>query len=309
MTLVSVITPSLNQAQFLQQTLNSVLDQDYPDLECLVVDGGSSDGSLEIIRANADRLAWWVSEPDAGQADAINKGLSHVHGDIVAWLNSDDYYLPGAVRAAVRALDDNPDAVLVYGNMQAVDGGGRLINMLRYPQLSLKDLLCFSIIGQPAVFIRQRALGAAGVLDTRFRLLLDHQLWIRLAALGTITHVDETWAAARYHPAAKNIAQARLFGPEAFQILKWAEDQPALASVLSATRARARASAHRVDARYLLDAGMPAASLRAWFKALSIHPGTAFARLNILGSAILELAGLGEIRRRTLERRTERLKR
>lgn len=309
MTLVSVITPSLNQAPFLQHTLNSVLDQEYPELEYLVVDGGSSDGSLEIIRANADRLAWWVSEPDTGQAAAINKGVSHARGEIVAWLNSDDYYLPGTVRSAVRAMEAHPDAVLLYGNMQAVDASGRLINMLRYPRVSLNDLLCFSIIGQPAVFMRRRALNAVGGLDPRFHLLLDHQLWIKLTAFGPIAHVDETWAAARYHPEAKNTAQAGLFGAEAFQILKWAAEQPSLAPVLRNLGARAQASAHRVDARYLLDAGKPADSLRAWLKAFSIHPGTALARLNILGGAMLELLGLGAIRRRALQRRTERLQR
>ena len=85
-----------------------MLDQNYPGLEYLVVDGGSSDGSLEIIQEHADRLAWWTSEPDSGQADAINKGMAHAHGEIVAWLNSDDYYLPGAVSAAVRALEGQP---------------------------------------------------------------------------------------------------------------------------------------------------------------------------------------------------------
>ncbi|HET6845577.1 MAG TPA: glycosyltransferase family 2 protein [Anaerolineales bacterium] len=309
MTLVTVITPSFNQGAFLQKTLDSILGQDYPHLECIVVDGGSSDNSLDIIRANAARLAWWVSEPDAGQAEAINKGLLHAHGDIVAWLNSDDYYLPGSVRSAALALQGDPGAAFVYGNVQAVDADGRTINMLRYPQVSLRDLLCFSIIGQPAVFMRRRAVEAAGGLDPRFHLLLDHQLWIRLAGIGTLRHVNETWAAARYHPGAKNLVQARLFGAEAFQILKWAESDPALAPVLLTVHDQARASAYRVDARYLLDAGKPVGALRAWFKAFFIHPGTALKRLNILGSAILELIGLGVVRRKALQQRGHRLQR
>ena len=222
MTLVSIVTPSFNQAHYLQQTITSVLDQDQTDLELLVVDGGSTDGSLDVIRANANRLAWWVSEPDAGQADAINKGLAHAHGEIVAWLNSDDYYLPGAVRSAVRILEANPEAVAVYGDTWAVDAGGNVINRLRYPSVSLVSLLCFQIIGQPAVFMRRHFLDAVGGLDTRFHLLLDHQLWIKLAARGRFIHADETWAAARFHPAAKNVAQAGLFGREAFEILDWA---------------------------------------------------------------------------------------
>jgi len=309
MTLVSVITPSLNQGQFLRQTLKSVLDQNYPQLECLVVDGGSSDGSIEIIREHASQLAWWVSEPDSGQADAINKGMGHARGEIVAWLNSDDFYLPGAVGEAVRFLDAHPEASFVYGNMQAVDADGRVINMLSYPEVTLQDLLCFAIIGQPAVFLRRRALDAVGGLDSRFHLLFDHQLWIRLAAAGAPVHANATWAAARYHPAAKNIAQARLFGAEAFQILQWASGQPGLAAALKPLYRRAEASAHRVDARYLLDAGMPAQSLRSWYRAFSIHPITALKRINVLGSSLLELLGLGMLRRAALKIRKERLRR
>jgi glycosyltransferase involved in cell wall biosynthesis len=303
MTLVSIITPSLNQVQFLRQTIRSVLDQDYSELEYVVVDGGSSDGSIDVIRAHSGRLAWWVSEADDGQADAINKGIAHARGEIVGWLNSDDYYLPGAVSAAVRTFSANPDAVFVYGDMQAVDGSDLPINIFRYPQVSLQDLLCFTIIGQPAVFVRRRAWDAVGGLDPRFDLLLDHQLWIKLAAEGPARHVDQVWAAARYHAAAKNIAQARLFGPEAFRILEWAQAEPGVGPVLQPIRRQAQASAYRVDARYLLDAGLPAESLRSWFKSFSIHPVPALKRLNILASGILEAIGLGAIRRATIRRR------
>ncbi|MBI3738125.1 MAG: glycosyltransferase, partial [Chloroflexi bacterium] len=152
MTLVSIVTPSFNQSAYLEQTMKSVLEQDYRDLEYIVVDGGSIDGSVDIIKKYSSRLAFWTSERDRGQADAINKGMAHARGEILAWLNSDDYYLPGAISSAVKIFEQNPDVVLIYGDMLAVDARGQTINALKYQQLSLEDLLCFQIIGQPAVF-------------------------------------------------------------------------------------------------------------------------------------------------------------
>lgn len=307
MTLVSVITPSLNQARFLRQTLDSVLGQDYPEIEYIVVDGGSSDGSVEIIREYAPRLAWWVSEPDRGQADAINKGIAQAHGTIAAWLNSDDLYLPGAIAAAAHLFDIHPDAAMIYGDMQAIDQNGELINLLSYDQVTLDDLLCFNILGQPAVFMRREALAAVGGLDARLHLLLDHQLWLRLATQGKVVHARGIWAAARYHSGAKNISRARLFGSEAFQILQWAGAEPRLAPALQRVRNRAFAAANRVNARYLVDAGLPWDALRAWFKAFWLHPMTGLSRINLLASALLEILGLGFIRHAILRRRKSAL--
>ena len=303
MTLVSIVTPSYNQASYLEQTIQSVLDQDYADIEYLVIDGGSTDGSVDIIKKYASRLAYWVSEKDSGQADAINKGMARAKGDIVAWLNSDDYYQPGTVSAAVRTFEQNPVVDLVYADMLAVDERGQTFNTLRYRQLTLEDLLCFQIIGQPAVFMRRAAFENAGGLDLSYHFLLDHHLWIRIAAQGRILHVPQTWAAARYHAQAKNRAKASEFGREAFRILDWAKTDERLSPLLSPISHRALASAHRVDARYLLDGGQPAASLAAWTRALFIHPPTALARLNLFGSALLNLAGLGKLRESMLEKR------
>ena len=147
------MTPSYNQASFLETTIRSVLDQDYPSVEYFVMDGGSSDGSADVIRKYADRLSGWVSEKDRGQGDAINKGLARANGEIFAWVNSDDYYLPKAISSAVKVFEQNPDAALVYGDMLAVDQNGQTLNVLKYSQYSLEDLLCFQIIGQPAVFL------------------------------------------------------------------------------------------------------------------------------------------------------------
>ncbi len=309
MTLVSIVTPSLNQAAYLEQTMRSVLEQGYRELEYIVVDGGSTDGSVDIVKRYADRLAWWESEKDSGQAEAINKGMKRARGEIVAWLNSDDIYMPGAFEAAAKAFASRPDTVLIYGNMLAVDGRGRTINILRYKQLSLEDLLCFEIIGQPAVFMRRSAFEKAGGLDASLHFMLDHQLWIKLAQQGEILHVDGIWAAARYHAEAKNRSQAPGFAQEAFRVLSWAEGEASLASALRRLGRRPEAAVQRVNARYLLDAGQTRAALQAWGRALSIHPLTALRRMNLLISALLNIMGLGAVREAVLRRRQKRLAR
>ncbi|HMD80567.1 MAG TPA: hypothetical protein VKE92_04615, partial [Anaerolineales bacterium] len=217
--------------------------------------------------------------------------------------NSDDYYLPNAISSVVKVFEDNPDVVMVYGNMLAVDEHGKTINILKYRQLSLEDLLCFQIIGQPSAFFRRQALERTGGLDITFHFLLDHHLWIRIAQQGKILHVPQTWSAARYHAEAKNRAKAAEFGREAFRVLDWVKSQPEFAGVISRVERRARASAHRVDARYLLDGGQSGPALKSWTRALLIHPPTALARLNLFISALLNLSGLSALREFVLRRR------
>lgn len=307
MTLVSIVTPSYNQAPYLEQTIQSVLEQDYPRIEYIVIDGGSTDNSVEIIKNYADRLAYWTSEKDSGQAEAINKGFAHAKGEILAWLNSDDYYMLNTISVAVRCFEQNPDVVMVYGDMLAVDGDGRTLNLMKYKQLSLEDLLCFQIIGQPSVFFRRSALEKAGMLESTFHFMLDHHLWIRLAQQGRILHVPQVWSAARYHAEAKNRARAAEFGREAFRVLEWAKKQPELEQIVSKVNRRALASAHRYDARYLLDGGQTGPALGAWLRALAIHPPTALQRMNLFISAVLILTGLSKLREVILRRRQQKL--
>ena len=266
--LVSIITPSYNQAEYLEETIRSVLEQDYPNLEYLVVDGGSTDGSVDVIRKYADRIDWWVSEPDKGQADALNKGMARAKGEIVAWLNSDDIYRPGAIKRAVEVLRAEPEVGMVYARLDSIDRGGEVFNTIHYRNFDLLDLLSFRIIGQPTVFMRRAVLEQAGALDASYNYLLDHHLWLRMARLAPMKYVPETWAAARHHASAKNVAQAARFGEEAFRILDWAAEEPLLGELVAANRRRVRAGAHRLDARYLLDGGEPRLALKAYGRVL-----------------------------------------
>jgi glycosyltransferase involved in cell wall biosynthesis len=295
--LVTVVTPSFNQAEYLEQTIVSVLEQDYPTLEYMVVDGGSTDGSVEIIKKYADRLAWWVSEKDNGQADAINKGLSRAKGEIVAWLNSDDVYLPGSIRRAVETLQEHPEAGLVYGKLLSINARGEHVNTIEYKQYALEDLLAFFIIGQPTVFMRGNLLRQVGSLDESYNYLLDHQLWLRFAELAPMVYVPRPAAAARYHPTAKNMAQAEHFGQEAYRILEWAQTQPKMAAVIENAHHRVWGGAHRFNARYLLDAGLPLQALKTYGKVIRHYPEFAFQRLHRIFFALISLVGLGRLRR------------
>ena len=250
--LISIITPSFNQAAFLEETLLSVLGQDYPAIEYIVIDGGSTDGSVAILERYADRLAYWVSEPDAGQADAINKGFAKATGKYVAWLNSDDVYLPGAVATAVAALEENPDAAFVYGKDRSVDGQGKVIATHWFEAYDVVDLLAMRIISQPAVFMRKSAFDASDGLNLAFHFMLDHQLWIQLARNAPIVYVDEFLAEAKYHEDAKNVAQAGKFADEVWRVIEWAKTQEDLAGLVQENYAKVMAGALIVDGYYSL---------------------------------------------------------
>lgn len=286
---VTIITPSYNQAAFLEETIRSVLDQGYPNLEYFVMDGGSKDGSVEIIQRYADRLAGWVSEKDSGQAEAINKGFSRATGEFVAWINSDDRYQPGSILAAVNALQADPALAFVYGNMLSIDGAGNVINVQKFADWGLEGIMRFRIIGQPAVFMRRAALEQAGYLDTRFHFMLDTHLWLRVAQFGGTRHVDEVWAAARYHEGAKNIAKAPEFGREAYEVLAWMQDQPGLKAMYIRSRTQIWAGAHLFNARYQLDGGRPRQALKSYLRCFLAQPSAVLPELNRVAYAAASL--------------------
>ena len=269
---ISIITPSYQQAAYLEQTITSVLQQDYANLEYIVVDGGSTDGSVDIIKKYEKQIDWWVSEKDQGQADAINKGLQRANGEIIGWINSDDYYLPGTFNAVANAFAQNSQAGLIYGDVLAVDGQDKAINLMRYQQWDIADLLQFRMIGQSSVFFRRSTIEKSGLLDKQFHYLLDHQLWLRMAVHDKMIYVPQIWSVARYHEDAKNLAGASHFGADAQRILNWAAQDDHIKEVWQQNQWKAKAGAAWLDAFYLSDAGRYGQSLKAYLQVLLFSP-------------------------------------
>ncbi len=218
--LVTVVTPSFNQEKYLEATMLSVLGQDYPRLEYIVVDGGSTDGSVETIRRYQDRLAWWVSEPDQGQTAAINKGFAHASGEILAWLNSDDTYLPGAVSEAVDFLRSHPEVGMVYGDANFIDANGQVIGAFNAQQTSYRRLRRGGVyIPQQAAFWRADLWREVGPLDPDYYFAMDYDLWVRLAQVTEIRYyAGHTWANFRLHDDAKTIVDDERCWPEMLRI-------------------------------------------------------------------------------------------
>lgn len=201
---ITVLTPSFNQGDYLEATIRSVLLQAYPNLEYRIIDGGSTDESLDIIRRYEPWLAGWTSEADAGPADALNRGFAQATGDLLAWLNADDLYAPGALHAAAEALMRQPDAGLVYGEGWYIDEGGERIEPCRFVRrrFDRRYLINRDPILQPAAFWRRSLWEAAGPLDISLRWVFDWEWFIRAHARAPFHYLPRNLAYYRVQPLA-----------------------------------------------------------------------------------------------------------
>ncbi|MBN1267871.1 MAG: glycosyltransferase [Anaerolineales bacterium] len=217
--LISIITPSFQQAHYLEQTIRSVLNQDYPNLEYIVIDGGSTDGSVDVIRRYENHITRWVSEPDKGQTDALNKGFAMANGEILAWLNSDDLYYPGAVSAAAAYLQQHAEVGLVYGDADYIDEDGKVIGRFPAAHTDYNRLRRGYVhIPQQAAFFRAFLWKQVGPLDPSFYFAMDYDLWVRLASVAPIRYQPDLWAAFRLHKGAKSVSEADRCWPEMLRV-------------------------------------------------------------------------------------------
>lgn len=201
---VTIVTPSFNQGKYLEATILSVLNQDYPNIEYIVIDGGSTDGSVDVIKRYQDRLAYWISEPDRGQSHAINKGFERASGQIFNWLNSDDLLMPSAVKIAVHYLIEKPDVGMVYGDRTIIDGKGNFLRLLELPSFNPKTLLYNLKIPQETAFIRRRCWFEVGGVDEKLTYCMDYDLWIKLNKVTRVYHIPFVLGVYRTHSAAKS---------------------------------------------------------------------------------------------------------
>lgn len=269
---ISVVTPSYNQGQFLEETIRSVLLQGYPNLEYIVVDGGSTDGSVEILRKYEPCLRAWTSERDGGQADAINKGFARATGEILAWLNSDDVYLPGVLETAAETLHGHPGWGLVYGECQIIDERSRLTDLWRSPDFSLAELPFRCFIPQQTVFVRRQVIDRVGVLNTRLHYALDYDLWLRIAPAYPVHRIPLFLAQHRKCPGTKTVSSPDAFWPEIVAILRNFFAEPALPPKVRALEQEAHAVAFLHEALQRFRLGELKAAQRALRNAFALVP-------------------------------------
>lgn len=180
---LSIVTPSYNSERFLDECIQSVRNQDYPDVEHLVIDGCSTDNTLDILKKN-DHLTW-ISEPDKGQSDALNKGFKMANGDILGWLNADDYYQPNVFATVMAAFEKHPEADVIYGNWSFVGENGALIKKFQTVPYSLPAIVYYGpYLGSTALFFRKELIEEGILIDPRFKFVMDWEWYARLGSLG-----------------------------------------------------------------------------------------------------------------------------
>lgn len=272
--LVSIVTTSYDQAAYLEETLRSVLEQDYEPLEYLVIDDGSTDGSPEIVRRYADRLAWHELGENRGQATALNRAFEHARGDLLGFVSSDDTLLPGAVARLAAEFERNSELLLAYGGADYVDAEGRRLGPV--PSLDW-DLARFARTGiqpvpQPASLWSRRAWELAGPFEERSWALFDTELYLRIGAAGHVVRVPETLAAFRLHPESKQLSRRVRMAEECVRFADEFYGGPALPAPLRPYARAGRGAFYRRAALGFYAAGEIARARRLFLRSLALSP-------------------------------------
>jgi glycosyltransferase involved in cell wall biosynthesis len=236
-TLVSVVTPSFNSGRFIERTIRSILLQEHDPIEHIIVDGGSTDGTIEVLKRYPHLR--WISEPDQGQSDALNKGFRIARGEIVGWLNADDTYNAGAVSSGLAFLEQRPEVGLVYSHCNIIDEDDRVAYRLSAPAFDMQRELVAHNLPQPTNFFRKAALAEVGYLNTDLHYVMDWELYLRLGLKYPIANVDAVWANFRECAGTKTVAHPERFWVEYLRVLDAFYGQPGLPANLHHVRNRA----------------------------------------------------------------------
>lgn len=218
--LVTIITPSYNQGNFIEYTILSVLNQTYENIEYIVIDGASTDGTIEILNKYGNKIKY-VSEPDKGQADAINKGFKMAKGEIIGWINSDDLLDENSIEKIISHFIEDKKLGICYGNIINIDETGNILSKTENKNITLNKLLYInSEVVQPGSFYKKAFVEKVNYLDDNLRYVMDFDLWIRILKLGNIKYVNETLAYFRLHANSKTVSEQDGFAPEIEKVLK-----------------------------------------------------------------------------------------
>ena len=276
--LVSVVTPVMNQVEYIEEAICSVLEQEYPHIEYIVVDGGSTDGTLEILQNYGDKIRW-LSEPDNGQSEAINKGLRMAKGQILAWLcGADDLYMPYTVRRVVEYMQEHPDVAMVHGPGQYVDPEGNVIMTRRGGDFGLDKLISVNTIMDPSVFFRREVLDQVGFFDESLHYVMGWEYWVRVAMAGLkIDYIpDRVLAQAREHSDSKTIKYKERFWQERFRVFDDIFGSPDTPNEIKQLERRAHSGVYASSAYFYLRNGHPRKALGAAWQAVRTWPGILF---------------------------------
>jgi len=269
--LVSIVTPSYNKGPFIEETILSIKNQTYPHIEHIVIDGGSTDGTLDILRKYEDSLTW-ISEPDKGQSDAINKGWRIAKGEILAYLNADDTYMPSAVETAVKFLGEHPDVAMVYGQCNLIDERGVVIGRCGADSDLRKLLRGPCMIPQQTVFFRRRVIDDVGNLDANLHMAMDYDLWIRICLKFRIKYIPRVLANFRLCPGTKSVDSGHDFGHDLIYVFDRLFSDPQLPKEIRALKRRAYSHAYMVFFLHCQREHRLKQAFRHLIKALTLYP-------------------------------------